>query len=103
MMLFIVVLGFVLGSLEGWSGPDALYHAFTTATTVGYGDIHTGKKKSKALAVVIAFIGIVFTGIVVAIALHAATHAFTETHDITRDAEQTTGQVVEQARKVLTA
>lgn len=88
MMLIIVALGFVLGRLEGWSGPDSLYHAFTTATTVGYGDIHPRKKRAKVLAVIIAFIGIVFTGIVVAIALHAATHAFKETHDITQTTDQ---------------
>jgi hypothetical protein len=36
----------------------------------------------------IAFVGLVFTGIVVAIALHAATHAFKETHDVKKRVEQ---------------
>ena len=41
--LIIVVLGHVLGRLEGWSKFDALYHAFVTATTLGYGDFHPSK------------------------------------------------------------
>ena len=88
LVLVIVILGHVIGKLEGWSKPDALYHAFITATTVGYGDFHPRKKRSKFLAIVVAFVGIVFTGIVVAIALHAATHAFKETHDATKLTQQ---------------
>jgi voltage-gated potassium channel len=83
MLLIIVLLGHYLGRLEGWSRLDSLYHALIVATTVGYGDFHPRKRLSKILAIVIAFVGIVFTGIVVAIALHAAIHAFSETHDIT--------------------
>jgi hypothetical protein len=37
---------------------------------------------------VIAFVGIVFTGIVVALAIHAATHAFEQTHDVKKLVEQ---------------
>ena len=83
MVLMIVVLGHFLGRLEGWSRLDAQYHAFIVATTVGYGDFHPRKKLSKILAIVIAFVGIIFTGIVVAVALHAATQAFKATHDVT--------------------
>ena len=67
--LIIAILGHFLGRLEGWSTPDAMYHAFITATTVGYGDFCPSRKRSKVLAIVIAFVGIVFTGIMVAIAL----------------------------------
>jgi voltage-gated potassium channel len=89
--LIIVILGHFLGKIEGWSKADALYHAFITATTVGYGDFHPRKKGSKVLAIVIAFVGLVFTGILVAIALHSAGHAFKETHDV----EKLIGQVDE--------
>lgn len=51
-------------------------------------DYHPGKKRSKLLAVMIALVGLVFTGIVVAIALHTATHTFKETHDVTKLVEQ---------------
>ena len=91
MLLIIVVLGQFLGRREGWSRLDALYHAFIVATTVGYGDFHPRTRVSKILAIIIALVGIVFTGIVVAIALHAATHAFQATHDAT----EITGKLVE--------
>jgi len=84
----IVILGHVLGRLEGWSGADAMYHAFITATTVGYGDFCPRQKRSKVLAVAIAFVGIVFTGIIVAIALHSASHAFEKTHDVAKIVEK---------------
>lgn len=58
-----------------------MYYSFITATTVGYGDFYPKKNPSKSLAVVIAFIGIIFTGIVVGIALHASLHAFKATHN----------------------
>ena len=49
--LIIIVLGHFLGRLEGWSEFDALYQAFVTATTLGYGDFHPSKKASKALEI----------------------------------------------------
>jgi voltage-gated potassium channel len=89
--LIIAVLGHFLGRLEGWSKFDALYQAFVTATTVGYGDLHPRKKGSKLLAIAIAFVGIIFSGIMVAIALHAAAHAFKATHDVSRIIQQMGG------------
>jgi len=89
--LVIVILGHILGRLEGWSKFDATYHAFVAATTLGYGDLHPRRKHSKILAIAITFVGIIFTGIVVAIALHAATHAFEETHDTPKLIEQVDG------------
>ena len=88
LVLLIVVLGHVLGRLEGWSKFDALYHAFVAATTLGYGDLHPRRKRSKLLAIAIALVGIIFTGIMVAIALHSAAHAFKETHDADKHIEQ---------------
>lgn len=86
--LIIVVLGRFVGKIEGWSRLDALYYAFITATTVGYGDFCPRRRRSKILTVVVAFVGIVFTGIIVAVALHAATHAFEKTHDDAQLIEQ---------------
>src|SRR5210317_202770 len=74
--LIIVILGHFLGRLEGWSNFDATYHAFVTATTLGYGDFHPRRKRSKILALIITLVGVIFTGIMVAIALHAASYAF---------------------------
>lgn len=73
-VLFFVItgLGLLVGKLESWSRFDSLYWAFITALTVGYGDIRPIKKPSKVLAVVIAWTGILFTGLLVAIAVKTA-------------------------------
>lgn len=80
LMLFlifvIVALGLAVTRLEGWDRFDGLYWAFITATTVGYGDIRPVRRTSRVLSVFIALTGILFTGILVAMALHTATTAF---------------------------
>jgi voltage-gated potassium channel len=76
LLLLIALIGFVIGRIEGWSLSDSLYHAFINATTVGYGDFRPTRKRAKFLAVVLAFVGLVFTGMVAAIALHAGNDAF---------------------------
>lgn len=83
LLSLVVVIGFVIGRVEGWSLFDSLYHAFINATTVGYGDFRPTDKRSKLLAVMLAVVGLVFTGMVVAIALHAANHAYGVVYDTT--------------------
>lgn len=68
--LIIVLLGQIAAYLEKWNAFDGLYWTFITATTVGYGDIRPMKKASRILSIVIALLGLIFTGIVVAVALH---------------------------------
>ncbi|MCP4767900.1 MAG: two pore domain potassium channel family protein [Gammaproteobacteria bacterium] len=74
--LLIVVLGIGVGFLESWSRFDSIYWAFITATTVGYGDIRPIKPVSRILSILIALIGLTFTGIIVALAIDAATRSF---------------------------
>ena len=76
LMVFIVILGQIVRAREKWTKLDALYWSFITATTVGYGDFRPVAPLSKFLAVLIAFTGIIFTGIFVALALNAANIAF---------------------------
>jgi voltage-gated potassium channel Kch len=80
LVLLISFIGYSIGRIEGWSRSDSLYHAFINATTVGYGDFRPGKKSSKVLAVVLAFVGLILTGMIVAIALHAANYAYGEVY-----------------------
>ena len=71
----IVLLGQIVCRIEKWEKFDGLYWSFITATTVGYGDIRPLKKLSKMLSVVIALIGVVFTGTILAVTLHTASIA----------------------------
>lgn len=78
MMLFllIIALGLTAGRIESWKRADALYWAFITALTVGYGDIRPTRRPARLLAVLIAILGIMLTGIIVAITVEAASRAF---------------------------
>lgn len=81
LVLLISFIGSLIGKIEGWSRSDSLYHAFINATTVGYGDFRPTKKRSRMLAIALAFVGLVFTGMVVAIALHAADYAYGQVYE----------------------
>ncbi|WP_419738995.1 potassium channel family protein [Ruegeria sp.] len=71
LLVLVCMLGVSIGRIEGWSTEVSLYHAFINATTVGYGDIKPEKPASRALAVINAFVGLIFAGIVVGIGVHA--------------------------------
>lgn len=73
---FVVVLGLIVGNMESWKKFDAIYWAFITALTVGYGDIRPVQKSSKILSIIIAGCGIMLTGLFVAIAVKTASIAF---------------------------
>jgi voltage-gated potassium channel len=73
--LTIALLGQAVKRKEGWSRFDSFYWSFITATTVGYGDIRPANKKSRLIAILIAFLGLTLTGIIIAVAVHATTLA----------------------------
>jgi len=72
MITLISVLAIVVGRQEKWSLTDSLYYGFITGTTVGYGDYRPTTKTSKLLAVFIAMLGLILSGIMIAIAVEAA-------------------------------
>ena len=77
LLLFIITsIGLVVGRIEKWRMFNAVYWSLITALTVGYGDYRPTHKISKFLSIVIVFSGLIFTGIMVALALDAATKAF---------------------------
>ena len=71
----ITLLGQIAGKHEGWSRFDSFYWSFITATTVGYGDIRPRQRGSRLTAIIIALLGLTFTGILIAVAVRAATLA----------------------------
>lgn len=74
--LIVIVLSQLVGRLENWKPFDAFYWGIITATTVGYGDIRPAHPFARLIALVIAIVGVTFTGIWVAIAIEATTAAF---------------------------
>jgi hypothetical protein len=70
--VLITLAGFALAKLEGLSSRDGLYFAWVTGTTVGYGDISPTTGPAQVLAISVAILGIVLTGITVSVALEAA-------------------------------
>lgn len=73
--LIITALGQIVTRIEKWEVYDGIYWSFITATTVGYGDLRPLKKRSKFLSAAIAMLGMMFTGIVIAVTVKAATIA----------------------------
>ena len=69
MTAVIILLGQFAGRMEGWGKFDAFYWTLITASTVGYGDIRPLTPSAKLLSIVIAFMGLMFTGILVAVTL----------------------------------
>ena len=75
-MIIIYLLGQIVGSKESWSRFDAFYWSFITAFTVGYGDIKPLKRVSKVISIFIALVGVMFTGVIVAITVLTITKSF---------------------------
>lgn len=72
----IVVLGMVVGLLEGWSVQESIYFSFVTGLTIGYGDFAPKMLLGRVLAVLIGACGILLTGLVAAVAVKALTAAY---------------------------
>src|SRR5258708_35473891 len=67
----ITLLGYGVGRKEGWAHMDTFYWSFVTATTVGYRDLRPVKNASKIVAVLIAFLGLMMSGIIVVASVYA--------------------------------
>ena len=71
--ILISLIGFLIGQLEEeLSTSAALYFAWVTGTTVGYGDLVPTSGITRFLAIIVAIMGIMLTGIIVATAIEAA-------------------------------
>jgi len=77
LLILIMLLGIVIGMREGWTIGDSLYFSFITGFTIGYGDITPHYPLTKILAVILAAVGFLFTGILVAIAVESLRYTIT--------------------------
>jgi hypothetical protein len=70
-----LVLGMLVGYLEGWPVSDSTYFTFVTGLTIGYGDLVPLRLITRLIAVAIGFSGILLTGLVAAVGVHALQEA----------------------------
>jgi voltage-gated potassium channel len=78
MLLGLLVCVVLLVLVEDESIGAALYFTLITGLTVGYGDIVPTTGFGRLISVVIALIGVLFVGILVAIGTRALAHAVEE-------------------------
>jgi voltage-gated potassium channel len=69
-----------IAAVENMPIGKALYFSLVTGLTIGYGDIVPATITGRVMAVLLGLIGVVFTGLVVAGAVHAVRQAWTDTH-----------------------
>ena len=67
----IVLGGVVISYLEGLQIGESIYFAFITGLTIGYGDIEPVTTWGRVVSVGIGIIGMLFTGMIVAVATRA--------------------------------
>ena len=58
---------------------DAVYFAFIIGLTIGYGDIVAHSVTGRVVSVLVGIVGILFTGLIVAIGVHAVRDAWDQT------------------------
>ena len=73
-----LALGLLTGFVEGWSLGDAVYFTFITGLTIGYGDLVPRQALARIFAIGIGLSGLLLTGLIAAIAVHAIRSALTD-------------------------
>jgi hypothetical protein len=78
-LVALVVAGAgVITHVEKMPFADTLYFAFVTGLTIGYGDIVVETPYGRLIALLIGFIGILFTGLMVAALVYAVRESLKE-------------------------
>ena len=79
MLVALMVAGAAAVTLvEKMPFSDTLYFAFVTGLTIGYGDIVVKTPFGRLMAVLIGFVGILFTGLMVAVLVYAVRESIEE-------------------------
>lgn len=71
LLLLIILGGVVIARIEKIDMGEAIYFAFITGLSIGYGDIHPTTGWGQVVSVAIGLIGLIFTGVTVAVATRA--------------------------------
>jgi hypothetical protein len=79
---WFVVGGIIISLVEKMRFPDALYFAFITGLTVGYGDISPNTIIGRITAVLLAIVGIMLSGLIVAACVQAVKIAWEQTQEV---------------------
>jgi hypothetical protein len=83
MLVALMVAGAAAVSLfEKMPFKDTLYFAFVTGLTIGYGDIVVKTPFGRLVALMIGFVGILFTGLMVAVLVLAVRESYEESKKI---------------------
>jgi len=57
-VIVVLVLGFILGHLEGWPVLDSIYYVCITVTTIGFGDVSPQTSAGRAFAIFFLPVGV---------------------------------------------
>lgn len=71
LLIFIIVGAVLISRAEGINLGNSIYFSFITGFTIGYGDISPNTITGKVISVLLGLIGIIYTGLVVAISIRA--------------------------------
>jgi hypothetical protein len=71
LLLAKMLLGAIVGLVEGWGIGSGIYFAFITGLTIGYGDLVPHHLSTRVIAVALGFLGVILTGLVAALAVKA--------------------------------
>lgn len=69
--LVIFLCGILIARFDNLSLSEAVYFAFITALTVGFGDVVPKSTAARFITIVLAFIGLTLVGVLVGVAVHA--------------------------------
>ena len=77
-LALLLVGAAVIAGVEDIPVEEAVYFSFITGLTVGYGDIVAQTTVGRIVSVALGFVGILFTGLVVAVIVRAVREAWEE-------------------------
>jgi len=77
--MLIMASTVVITAVEKVSFGESVYFAFITGLTVGYGDIVPSTTIGMVISVFLGFIGILFTGVLIAATVESIRYAVEET------------------------